>query len=428
MVLYKDDVEVSKKLSSTQKMNKQRRSSTVEYPCLSSLLPDELTVQILLRLPVRSLLRFKCVSKLWLSEISDPKFAKSQFDLATSPTHCLFLDFNDQFEIESLDIDEPESAIAVVNIPFRLPLSLPRSGKCLEVLGSCRGFVLLLTHLGYFCVCNPSTGFQRQIPLGTLCPFEGRYSLYGIGYDRSTDDYLLVSITSSFRARKIIVFSLKTNLSFFLSINDELLDPEFDFSVKVKYLGLTFDFRHGLFLNGSLHWLANRRPNYLFVILAFDLSERSLLEIAVSNELALELADFKKLYTLRVMKECLALCYSDLGGMTEIWIMKEYKVQSSWTKMILSADVPSNSFFFPICFTKCGDVFGSNGRGRLLRLNDKGKLLEHRALRRGKRTQRRDCVIYKYPQLHRHLYTESLLSLPGLFEEVSEEDDRPKQS
>ncbi|XP_057435251.1 F-box/kelch-repeat protein At3g23880-like [Lotus japonicus] len=387
-------------------MNKQKQRRSITNASLSSLLPDELIIQILLRLPVRSLLRFKCVCKLWLSEISDPKFAKSQFDLAASPTHRLFLDFNDQFEIESLDIDEPESAAAVVNIPFCPPLSSPCSGARFEILGSCRGFVLLVTHLGYFHVWNPSTGFQRQIPLDARCTFKVYYSLYGIGYDQSTDDYLLVYITPSknVRACEINSFSLKTNLPSRKRISDEILDTKFAFSMSV---------RQGMFFNGCLHWLVNSRGKDLFVILAFDLSKRSLLEIAVSNELALELADVKKLYTLRVMKECLALCCSDLGGVTVIWIMKEYKVKSSWTKMILSADVPSSSFFFPICFTKCGDVFGWNERERLLRLNDKGELLEDRALWKGKRTQKRDFVIYRYPELHRHMYTESLLSLHG---------------
>ncbi|MCI40987.1 F-box/kelch-repeat protein, partial [Trifolium medium] len=39
-------------------------------------LPEELIIQILLRLPVRSLIEFKCVCKSWKTLISDPKFAK----------------------------------------------------------------------------------------------------------------------------------------------------------------------------------------------------------------------------------------------------------------------------------------------------------------------------------------------------------------
>ncbi|KAI8566693.1 hypothetical protein RHMOL_Rhmol02G0062100 [Rhododendron molle] len=49
-------------------------------------LPYEINVEILLRLPVKSLLRFTCACKSWRSLISDPKFAKTHLSLASSNT------------------------------------------------------------------------------------------------------------------------------------------------------------------------------------------------------------------------------------------------------------------------------------------------------------------------------------------------------
>jgi hypothetical protein len=49
-------------------------------------LPHELIIQILLRLPVKSLLRFKCVCKLWLTLISDAHFANSHFQITATHT------------------------------------------------------------------------------------------------------------------------------------------------------------------------------------------------------------------------------------------------------------------------------------------------------------------------------------------------------
>ncbi|XP_057422762.1 uncharacterized protein LOC130716770 [Lotus japonicus] len=189
---------------------------------------------------------------------------------------------------------------------------------------------------------------------------------------------------------KIKGFSLKNNLALLLSRN-------------VEYVDLGFEFRPGLFLNEALHWLVKSRVKEVLVVLAFDLVERGLLEIPLSQDLAMELTYDKKIYYLRVLKGCLGLCCSSFGGMAEMWIMKEYKVQSSWTRIVLSACDISRNSFFPICFTKCGDVFGSNEFGRLLRLNDEGKLLEHRALWRGKS---------RYRVLHSRVYTESLLPFP----------------
>lgn len=61
-----------------------------------------------------------------------------------------------------------------------------------------------------------------------------------------------------------------------------------------------------------------------------------------------------------------------------MWTMKEYKVQTSWTKsFVMSTNYyPFLYCFEPICFTKTGEVFGSGGHDRLLRLNVKGELLE----------------------------------------------------
>ncbi|KAL9411039.1 hypothetical protein AB3S75_044754 [Citrus x aurantiifolia] len=47
-------------------------------------LPQDIVADILSRLPVKSLLRFKCVSKPWFSLISDSQFAKTQLKQAKS--------------------------------------------------------------------------------------------------------------------------------------------------------------------------------------------------------------------------------------------------------------------------------------------------------------------------------------------------------
>jgi hypothetical protein len=51
-------------------MKKQKKPQPTE-------LPEELVLEILIRLPVKSLRCFKCVSKAWRTEISDPSFILS---------------------------------------------------------------------------------------------------------------------------------------------------------------------------------------------------------------------------------------------------------------------------------------------------------------------------------------------------------------
>ena len=53
----------------TRKRKKKKRAHQQTFE-----LPDEMVWEILIRLPVQSLARFKSVSKAWLAIISDPSF------------------------------------------------------------------------------------------------------------------------------------------------------------------------------------------------------------------------------------------------------------------------------------------------------------------------------------------------------------------
>ncbi|XP_057444320.1 F-box protein CPR1-like [Lotus japonicus] len=397
-------------------MNNQRPRRTIESPNLSSILPHDLIVQILLRLPVRSLLRFKSVCKPWLSLISDPQFGKSHYDLAAAPTHRCLAKCNDS-EVESLDIDASlqNYESSVVNLKY--PLSSPHhENKPVDFLGSCRGFILVANRGGNIIVWNPSTSVQRRIVdnLG----WKKFQFLNGFGYDPSTDDYLLVRIEVIFwddyiysqqdpniianHPTRIRLFSMKTNSGLYLE------------GTYAQYVNLCYcEFRVGSFLNEALHWLVTSVETSNHAIIAFDLVEGSLSEIPLSQILARELEGRE--YHLRFMGECFSLCcpgdQSGVASMAEIWMMKNYKVRSSWTKLFAfsTCNIPRN-MFCPICFTKHGEIFGSNGSTSLMIVNDEGKLLD-------------ECTFDTYTEdlLHCGMYRESLLSLPKELEETSED-------
>ncbi|XP_068336437.1 putative F-box protein At1g31072 [Pyrus communis] len=63
-------------------------------------------VDILARLPAKSVVRFKCVSKRWCSILSDQQFAKSQFKFASSQhQRLLFQRHSSSSECLSFDLD-----------------------------------------------------------------------------------------------------------------------------------------------------------------------------------------------------------------------------------------------------------------------------------------------------------------------------------
>ncbi|WJX96038.1 hypothetical protein P8452_77289 [Trifolium repens] len=109
-----------------------------------------------------------------------------------------------------------------------------------------------------------------------------------------------------------------------------------------------------------------------------------------------------------VFGEFLSLCtmgYDD--DIVQIWVMKEYKMHSSWTKThVLSTDGISTMFFSPLCSTKSCHIIGTDGRNGLVKYDDKGQLLEHH-------TYGNDSL-----GPHMAMYTESLLSLPDVNEQA----------
>ncbi|KAG5032191.1 hypothetical protein AAZX31_06G188400 [Glycine max] len=368
-------------------------------------LPEELIQVILLRLPLRNLLHLKRVCKSWLSLISDPQFAKSHFDLAAESTLKLLVRINNDSgsDVNFVNIEDG-SAEPVYNLPNPKPNQIQKH-ECIprvNVVGSCRGFLLLTTAsypFLYFLIWNPSTGLQKRFKKVWL-----KFSyVCGIGYDSSTDDYVVVMITlprsQTSCTTEAYCFSSRTN-----SWNCTMITVP----STTNYTFVQDQFKHGLFLNGALHWLACSDYNDCKII-AFDLIEKSLSDIPLPPELE------RSTYYLRAMGGCLCLCVKafETALPTEMWMMNQYKVHSSWTKTF----VFSSHEFLPICFTKNGDIVGQD-RTAVMRLGDtgtdEGELPEHRTFKLGGG----GWVDFRYSLLNYGVHRESLLSLPCDFEKL----------
>ncbi|GAU41601.1 hypothetical protein TSUD_196710 [Trifolium subterraneum] len=370
-------------------MKRNNRSSgrnLTEYPI-------GLIIQILLRLPVKSLVRFKRVCKSWFSLISDPHFANSHFQLsAATPTRRLLLLSNKAPHLKTRSIDFESSlnhvyAFASPNLKCFSPL-YPYNQFSIRIRSSCRGFIFFDCSSS-LCIWNPSTGIHKQIPFST---FDSKSKdantycyMYGFGYDESKDDYLVVSMScdSLDNIWHLEFFSLRANTW------KEIEGTHFPYIILSGVVP-----RVGTLFGGAIHWLAFRRDLESTVIVAFDLMERELVEMSFPDYIDIELTN----YDLWVFGEFLALWVMDENDRVEIWVMKEYKVCLSWTKM--SFHVISTEFFSPICCTKSGDIIGTDGHAELVKYDDKGQLIEHYSY-----NNRGGCQLA--------MYTESLLSLPG---------------
>ncbi|RDX92869.1 F-box/kelch-repeat protein, partial [Mucuna pruriens] len=288
-------------------------------------LAEELINEILLRLPVKSLLRFKSVCKSWLSLISDPRFAISHYELGVASTEKLMYLAPRARQYLSIDFNESlhsNSAFAALHLCFRPPKSF-----LYEILGSCRGFLLLICRQSLY-LWNPCTG----------------------SYDTSQPQHE--------RVARVEYFSLRAN-------KWKELEPNL---LCYRQFSNYRDNQVGCLFNGVLHWLAFRYDvlinecfRYISLPLNFVLGNLSCCH-------------------LRVLRGLFSLCAVKRGVSVEIWLMEKYKVQSSWTKTIVVSveNVPTRCFY-PICSTKTGDLFGIDLATGLVKCNDKGQLQQHRS-------------------------------------------------
>jgi F-box interacting protein len=355
-------------------------------------LPDELIHQILLRLPVKSLLRFKCVCKSWFSLISDPHFANSHFQI-TAPTHTRRLLFISESNpiTRSINFDaslhDDDSIISLSHNFYRLPLKYSSEEQIHVIKGSCRGIVVLRSSLGFH-LWNPSTGIHKKIPLS---PNDNYANLFGFGYDQSTDDYLVISISKATYCHPLYLyfFSLRANTW-------KQIETEYRYYNPPEPQGDGV----GLLFNGAIHWFGFRKDNDLeeTVIVVFDLTERKLSYIHFPHDFDPAGND----RGLWVFGEFLSIwSVDDDYDTVDIWVMKEYKLHSSWTKTIVLPIVEDHECCVPLCSTKSGDIVRTNSiRTRLDKYDDKGQLLEYRPY----------CDLPDWDPYQKALYVESLIS------------------
>ena len=255
-----------------------------------------------------------------------------------------------------------------------------------------------------FYLWNPSTGVSKRIPVSPITIATGYNTnntfkvLYGFGYNQSSDDYIVVvgSYKSGYAQHevsnsiKLEIFSLRANKWIQLELGSHL---------RTYYV----DPKVGSFLNGSIHWLVYNYQTKMNVIIAFDTKDMTMSEIALPDDFSSDISH--RTYDLLVFRGLIGVWTREMSKI-KIWVMQEYTVHSSWTKTLDFLFHP-NPNFSPVCFTNGGDIIGPIANARLVKLNDKGLLLEYHSYG--------DCCFFR-SQLA--VYTESLLSLPDDIEQA----------
>ncbi|XP_050227288.1 F-box/kelch-repeat protein At3g23880-like [Mercurialis annua] len=154
---------------------------------------------ILAKVPVKSLVRFKSVSKFWGSLISDSTFPNLR---SIFPHNVLVLNENSHF----ITADRAAKRLVTLNSPFATPHT--------TIMGSCGGLICISCtgNLESIIIWNPLTGKIREVP-NPSCPLDSDDCSFGFGYKSSAKDYNIVLAVEERHSEdcfySVNVFSLK---------------------------------------------------------------------------------------------------------------------------------------------------------------------------------------------------------------------------
>lgn len=341
-------------------------------------IPTEIVEEILLNLPVKSLVRFSSVSKSWNSSIFDARFIRKHKNRAAFLSrHRIVInpDYDNTASFCAISPISSDNPIGVIiesqnasNAAFCSISSMFRDQTAADATDFVRQFQ------GKPCLCafcdelwcvsvevenslflwNPSMRIHRKLPNPLFQARDGigidwydgyenevaigqynRYDfVYGLGYDSAADDYKILKIARmNSRCTETELYSLKSNC--WRKIES--------FSAKPPVTQERCEF-----VDGSFHWLGLSATHMEPTIVSFSLLTEEYGEVAqpeYSPVTDLFEDDELEVVAVRGML-CVRVNYCRETRFV-LWVMEEYGVERSWTKKF-DIQYRSSLPYFPV--------------------------------------------------------------------------------
>lgn len=306
-----------------------QRSKLLDQNCLESRRPttnfcSDLLIEVLPRLPVKTLLKFRCVSKEWRFLIDSPKFASLHLTLCSSNSQNARL-----FVMEDKRVPRNYMSTQCLirhcdTYSKTCEFALPKD--CARLCPMCylNGLVLFSRVSNYddkivgFIMWNPSIRKSIEIPLppSSSLLYIGDMRVVFIDADGAGNDYKMVvipfhhlTLQNILSTVAIEVYSFNTG-----SWRSSSIDTKSVVNLVLRHTTVVS-------LNGAVHWIG-----YVdgFRIVAFDVRSDVFHYFSLPGG-----RDFSYCGTLFVLGESLALL--DIESKCHyIWVMKQYGMAESW--------------------------------------------------------------------------------------------------
>ncbi|KAK9903126.1 hypothetical protein M0R45_001265 [Rubus argutus] len=240
--------------------------------------------------------------------------------------------------------ESPDSQYRLEKIRFTPQNSLPISDCCL--INSCNGLVLVGSKKGDpFYVCNPIFGEYITLPCGHYDSF------VGLGFSAATNEYkvLQTKLFKDFVYIEAKVYTIGGKRAW-----RSIGHAPFDF----------VNWNFNAYVHGALHWVSVASFSVSIVIRSFDFEREEFEVVLPPGNFGGREKQFSECVKVGVLRDSLVLCvYTDDPSKFDLWVMKDYGVQESWTKiLVLEDNYPRGrglDFYQPMVFLSNGDILMS---------------------------------------------------------------------
>ncbi|KAL8029068.1 hypothetical protein ABFX02_14G204700 [Erythranthe guttata] len=347
-------------ISDHQPRNTRRR---IETPVPAETYLEDHVEEILSRLPVKSLSRFRCVSKSWRALISSNHFIKARLELSRKDT----TNFTTRHVIVSTSTPPGGIRLKHCSLPplfcglvadssdVDLPITNRIGSVC--VRGSCNGLVCVVIDKKHIYLWNPSTRKFKELPHADADADADSNSddttkaIIGFGFAESNEDYKVLAVFNVGRDEtNVKIYSLRTN-------SWKRIDVFKD--------GLPFS-ETGTFVSGKIHWSRRKGSDSRgWDIVSLEVGSEVCGTVAQPSYVESDLAPWFGLFG-----GCLCVFYHHPKIGVDVWVLKEYGVTESWTKTVTVPYIhdpgEGRPDFKPLCIGPKGKILVVYGQGFLI--------------------------------------------------------------
>ncbi|KAK4417697.1 F-box/kelch-repeat protein [Sesamum alatum] len=349
-------------------------------------LPEAVIVHILVRLPAKSLTRFKCTCKNWAALIESSYFIENHFNHEDNKAKLLVYHYRPDLR-QCIFTLYPDTTYSRYEEPNHL--QFPNTVSVIGPVNSI--FCVIDEHIEGIGLWNPAIREFRPLPaagpdfLSEYCAY---MDVFGFGFDPTSDDYKVVWIR-----RFMDPTSRSPTSSSLISLYSLRGDSwrhfrDSDFGIVV---GNMSESKCNTYVNGVYYWLADDvRSRYY--ILGFDMRTEAFVEMDVPACITSLYVNLSLYYGDIAV---LSLEVQEVGKSIDLWVRKE----EGWVKQMAIGPFAFWDFSWPFGLWENGELVMETSFSDLVLLNPNTRELWNLHIRS------------EYGHTRMYSYKESLVSI-----------------